>query len=57
LFDNEALIYDRLRILRRNIIPRYLGLTSIAGTRPHLLSDLGGMAMIKEEMPRFQTTK
>ncbi|KAK1459038.1 hypothetical protein CMEL01_02037 [Colletotrichum melonis] len=52
LFDNEALIYDRLRPLQGSVIPRYLGLASIAGRRAHLLSDIGGMSMIKKELLR-----
>ncbi|KAI3558186.1 hypothetical protein CABS03_02652 [Colletotrichum abscissum] len=52
LFDNEALIYDRLQPLQGSVIPRYLGLASIAGRRAHLLSDIGGMSMIKKELLR-----
>ncbi|KAK0379012.1 hypothetical protein CLIM01_03647 [Colletotrichum limetticola] len=56
LFDSEALIYDRLRPLQGSVIPRYLGLASIAGRRAgrraHLLSDIGGMSMIKKELLR-----
>ncbi|KAK0368170.1 hypothetical protein CLIM01_14473 [Colletotrichum limetticola] len=54
LFDNEASIYHQLQPLQGIIIPKYLGLASIEGKRAHLLSDIGGMAMIKEEMPRFE---
>ncbi|KAK1514122.1 uncharacterized protein CCOS01_14062 [Colletotrichum costaricense] len=52
LFENEALIYDRLQPLQGSVIPRYLGLAGIAGRRAHLLSDIGGMSMIKKELLR-----
>ncbi|KAK1728121.1 hypothetical protein CaCOL14_000580 [Colletotrichum acutatum] len=52
LFENETLIYDRLQPLQGSVIPRYLGLASIAGRRAHLLSDIGGMSMAEKELLR-----
>ncbi|KAK1639474.1 hypothetical protein BDP81DRAFT_391575 [Colletotrichum phormii] len=40
LFNNEALIYNRLRPLQGSIIPRYLGFASITGRRAHLFDRL-----------------
>ncbi|KAJ0315905.1 hypothetical protein COL5a_011822 [Colletotrichum fioriniae] len=57
LFDNEALIYDRLQPLQGSVIPGYLGLTSIAGRRAHLLSDIGGMLMAKEELLPIESSE
>ncbi|KAH9225576.1 hypothetical protein K456DRAFT_1731795 [Colletotrichum gloeosporioides 23] len=57
LFDNEVAVYDRLRSLQGDIIPEFLGVASIAGKRALLLSDIGGMAMMRAEMPRFDNAK
>ncbi|TQN73260.1 hypothetical protein CSHISOI_02223 [Colletotrichum shisoi] len=57
LFDNESRVYERLQELQGTAIPRYLGLAKIDGVRAHLLSDIGGAALIEETVPRIELRK
>lgn len=54
LFDTEAKIYRHLQRLQGEHIPKLYGIAIMGGSRAMVLSEVGGLTMVDENMPLLE---
>lgn len=54
LFDAEVMAYRHMQALQGDFIPKFYGVTKVAGSRAMILSDIGGVTLMDENMPSME---